>query len=620
MRRAVMRRAVSRPALARWCSRVVWIGLLGGMVVGAGMAPAQEAPGAAATEDGGALTVEALPGEVELTRAVRQDLGQIREQWRQWKQAFVRNEPERAETLVEAVRLLAGRLGFERLPDLAVAAAQMGLEAARREEVGDEVGGEANPAVWALDHAERLDPKRPEVAFLRAQVHRLSGDRAAALASELEGYRRLWSLQPGRSLAGTVLVVWALQVALLAVAGLILVTLLAHGRRLAADLAALLGRTPLGRLPGWLQSLVMVALLVWPVVLPGGLLWVFLLLSALLLAYASFSVRVVLVVGWIVLALAPALAMEEHRQVELTLTPSLRAVDGMVEGRLYGRLFDDLGHLGTLLPRDPAVIQLMADLHRKLGQWQLARELYQRVIALEPNNAWALMDLGSYYFVNEDYAIARSYFEQATRVEGDGHVEEQVMAYFNLSQAYAHDQSYLFPKAVETLRKAQDLDERLVSRLQRETGQDRIFTFDGGAARRGEIRDRLEALREEARSPLPVARTLATILATLALALLWWWARRKLAGEQRPAQSYGRWVRVVVPGVGSVAAGRGGRALGAILSVVVLATLPWVSSLSLPIHPGAGEPGLLLAIVAAVGLLAVFGVRALVVPAGGEVA
>ena len=71
--------------------------------------------------------------------------------------------------------------------------------------------------------------------------------------------------------------------------------------------------------------------------------------------------------------------------------------------------------LRAVLPESVAVKHLLADVHRSLNQWELARALYRQVLEAEPNNATALLDLGDYSFIKGDFSSAIQSFQKRGR-------------------------------------------------------------------------------------------------------------------------------------------------------------------------------------------------------------
>ena len=72
---------------------------------------------------------------------------------------------------------------------------------------------------------------------------------------------------------------------------------------------------------------------------------------------------------------APWIAAVEQQRVAIALSPPMRALANLSEGRLYGGLFADLQVLKAAIGGDPAVAELVADVHRTLGQWEEARTI-----------------------------------------------------------------------------------------------------------------------------------------------------------------------------------------------------------------------------------------------------
>lgn len=546
-------------------------------------APAQEAertaPEAAVPE------VEPVaPGaEVTLTPAVEQNLLQLQEQWSQWMGAFYTSRPDRAEGVLDRLLTSLDQLGLERLPDLSRAAAARAVDAATR--------GDFPRAHWALEAAERLDPERPETAFARAQVLRREDRLVAALGSELVGFTRLAEVAIGRATAIANLTVWILGGLLLAGAIFVVLEMLIRGGGLLADVERFLGFLPAPVARG----LAVVALLS-PLALPQGVWWLLLVWSVLLWGYAPVSERGVLIFVWLVLALTPLVVDRQQQRVRVALTPAVRALDGLSEGRLYGDLFSDLEVVVSRLPDEPGVVHMLADFHRDLGQWDLARRLYREVVVLDPDNPWALLDLGAYYYFNRDYGTAIHYFERATEADPDN-----VGAWYNLSRAYY--ESYLFDEAQDALAEAQGLDEARVSRFMKTTGENQILTFSGGLDRIPELRRQLAlqrlpernggpAVAEPAAPQAPEAGASPPLaisplaFAGLLLAAVGLHLMRRSKGYSRGPSALvvgvSLWRRVLLPGVDSLEGGEGVKAYCALLVPALCLALPAVESLGFP--------------------------------------
>jgi tetratricopeptide (TPR) repeat protein len=494
----------------------------------------------------------------EITAPVRQQLQRIQAQWLRWVSA---GDRERSDAAVGEMLATASQLGMARLPDLSLGALAWATEAARRRDFVR--------AGWSLAAAERLDPQRPETAFAEAAVARAAGSYAGAAAALGRAFPRLLLLPAERYLWLQDLVIYCLYLLLLT-GGLFVAALMAtRGSGLFRDLSTLLGR----RLPGAAAAALAAAALLWPLALPAGLAWVLLLWSLLLWGYASSSQRAVLVGLWLLLGAAPLLIAVQKRAVAVRLSPPVKALENLRQRRLYGGLFADLGQLRSSLPDSPAVEHLLADVHRSLGQWEQARGLYHEVLAAEPQNASALLDLGVYAFNRGDASGAVQYFQQAAAADP----RNAAAAWFDLSQAY--NESYLFDEARAALAKAKTIDAERVDRWLSGADQERVVAASGGLA----LIPGIESSLTGRVAPFDLIRhgaSLAVGLAALLLAAALHLARRAYGYTEAATRwrlghrAADRWRRALLPGLTSAEAGDGARAFLALLAPVGLLLLP----------------------------------------------
>lgn len=505
------------------------------------------------------------PGAPELTAPVQEALLDLQEGWLQWSGALYGGDPDRARAVLEQLLATAERLGMDRLPDLSAGALAQAVEAARE--------GEGDRAALALEAAERLDPGRPEAAFAAADVARLSGDHAAAFVEQARGYLRLPRMGLEWTLALNDLFLWALASLLLAAGLFVALQMGLRGPDLVRDLGRFVARR-FGSLPAGATGVLVAIVLLWPLVLPAGLLWLALYWSALLWIYSGTSGRVVLVLSWVALAAAPVIGTHARERVDLALSPPVRAMHSVARDRLYGGLFTDLAVLPGVLPDAPAVHHFLGDFHLRLGQWDQARRRYELVLESEPETVSVLVNLGAYYFNRGDYGNAVALFQQATAL-GSARRVASAAAHYDLSLAYA--ESYLFDEQREALLEARRIDDVRVSRWLRRSEQERIVTVEGGVARIPEIE---RALRREWSPPTEVSPALQVLriarpaIAVLLLAVLAAVASALLGARPgrapRGSAAGGSLAAYVVPGLPSAASGRNGRAF---LALVVTAGL-----------------------------------------------
>jgi tetratricopeptide (TPR) repeat protein len=255
---------------------------------------------------------------------------------------------------------------------------------------------------------------------------------------------------------------------------------------------------------------------------------------------------------------------------------------------------------------------MLADVHRSLNQWDVARSLYRQVLEKEPENTAALLNLGAYFFLKGDFGDAISHFQKVAAAD-----PKNAAAQFNLSQAYS--ESYLFDESHRALAQARKLDDSRVDGWMRILSRQRVVTSNDGMGRIPEIRRQLlEAwsTQEEGRNPrlkltrraLPLAVSLFLVLLAVAVHL----ARRPFGYAERPEAQPSRralWSRVLLPGLSSADAGEGAKAFLALLLPTALLMLPIFWRLGYRI-PWEYDPGHLASWIAAIsGLLLFFGAR-----------
>jgi len=515
---------------------------------------------------------------VEMTAPVRRALKQLEEQWLQW---VVQPSREGSDAVVKDLLATARQLNMTRLPDLSVGALARAVQAARQ--------GDFNRAGWSLDAAERLDPGRCETAFAESTVAWLEGGYFRAAGALARGYLRLFTLPLERYLWLQNLLVWVVSLLLLTGVLFLAVQMAVKGGALWDDMVGYFSR----RLPRPAAVGLAVAVLVWPLFLPSGLLWLPLFWSVLLWGYSSLSERAVLISIWLLVGLAPILITSQSRRVTVMLSPPVQAMESLRQHRLYGGLFTDLGVLRSLLPESAAVKHLLADVHRSLNQWDQAQSLYRQVLDKEPNNSAAEINLGAYSFLKGDFGSAIQHFQKVATND-----PKSAAAQFNLSQAYS--ESYLFDESKRALAQARAIDDAQVDGWMRDISQQRVVTNNRGMARIPEIRDELlstlraqeapSARLELFRRGLSLVVPLVLVLLAVALHL----ARRPsgVEGSAEPprARPVGLWRRILLPGFEAVASGEGFHGFFSLLLPAALVMLPLFGTLGYRL-PWGYDPG-----------------------------
>jgi len=535
---------------------------------------------------------ESSPAAFELGRSMQQSLSRIQEAWLQWVGASLQDNLDRAE---ETLRNLSGTLreiGFTRMPDLSLAAV-----AQARQSV---LIGDWDRAALQLDAAETLDPGNPEVRFARATLERRRGAYLRAVSELVAGVRSALGGSSGER-ARRSAVLWLLVV--LRLSGALFVVLLAwwRGGEALAALRSLLSPP----LQDGVALVLALALVLGPAALPSGLFWMLLVWSILLWSYADRSERIVLALFWLVTLATPIVADRVTREQALDQTPPMRALQSFGNGRIYGGFFADTQVLRSALPDHPAALEFVADVQRTIGQWDLARSLYRRVLLDEPQNIPVLINLGAYYFRKGDFALANAYFLRATKTP-----VPSAAAWFDLSLGYSD--TYMFDASRDALSRAREIDASAVDVWMATPNPDRVLTFNGSLARRSEIAAALVHVWASPQAGPNGWRGQISFPAVVLLGaalLAWVFDRLRRSRLSRGAvkrraprtSNLEHWLHTLVPAVPAIERGSGAVAWANLLLLVVLAALPRVTDMAGDL-PAANWPGRqLLSLVAVVG-------------------
>lgn len=508
--------------------------------------------------------VFAAPVSLELTPSTKRVFARIQEQWLRWLSDSYQKR-EDLDATVEDIALSVQALSFAAAPDLGRAAAARARAALRSEDLPQ--------AVRALESAERFAPGLPESAFVQAEVARASGDLAGAVTWWVRGWTRALRLPDVKQILALNLGLWLAAATILSGA---LFTILLAATRGAAMILRLVERLSRSA-PRGLAIGLSVLVLVWPLAIPPFGLWVLPWWSVLLWSQASRSERAVLVATWMVLGLVPWLASGYQRLAQRQADPLHQALVSLERGELTGSLGTSIDLLTERLPNDPAVLHLIADVHRRLDQWDLAARHQRQVAELEPENAAVLVDLGAFSFRKGDFGAAVQFFQMATVAD-----PESAHAWYDLSQAYS--EAYQFDAQRQALEQARKLEPELVGDWIREPPEERVALTGAGVARIPEIRSKLDAVgtpepaQGDGKDLPPWAGLLVpVILVIIAFAV----------GRFVPPPSQGlpegftwrrgigwRVTRVLLPGLPSAEIGEGLSAFGALWLPVSLALLP----------------------------------------------
>lgn len=559
--------------------------LLGLSLLGAGRVPASEPPPPSAAN-------------FELTRGVRQSLERLQEHWLQWNAAFVQDHAARGAEATRQILTTVRQLGFTRVEDLARGAAARAIESA--------ASGNWPRARWALESAEALDPGQAMVPLAGAIAAWKAGRIREALGF---GWKAVWRLgaPPHREVHFAELKLWLLLWWVLVAVTWILASLAVWASALVEDLRRWLAPA----LSSGVGALLVALLLSLPLLLPGGPLWVLLWVSVWLWPYHSRVGKALSALAWLALGLVPGTADRIRERLDSTMQPPVRALNAFAEGRLYGGFLSDLQVLRSALPLEPAALELLADVHRTLGQWELARSLYAQVLEREPANAAVLLNLGGYFFRKGDFGRAVDYYRKAAEA-----TPESAAAYYNLSMAFSDN--YLFDDAREALDRARQLDAAAVDSWVRTPPAERVLTFNGSTARLRELELLLGRERRSGRSEAGQLRqalapaTGAAAAAVLALGVSFLRRNQPLGPPAfQSAEGVEGWLRTLLPPIATLADGASTRAFAWVVLLAGLLLLPLMGGLLAGLSWGGFRPAGELAVLSLILLLLALGSRIL---------
>ena len=511
---------------------------------------------------------------LELTPQVRQQMRSLQDAWQTWSAAFFQSDRQSADVALEQLKAIGKFLDFPHLGDLSTGAATCAVQAAK--------SGDFERANWALEAARQLDSERPETEFATARVRQLRGDFLGALTASVAGYRKLLALP----LEGTIwlhnLGVWAAYLLILSGSLFVTLQIAVKGGAVFYDLVRLIS-PPIS--PA-LANVLMVVVLIWPVFLPSGLLWLILYWSVLLWGYGSFTERTIFILLWVLLGTAPLALLYQQRAVQLERMPPNRLITNLEDGRLYGELFDDLAMMRQLWSDSLTVREITADIHRRFGQWEEARNIYSALTenpeVASSDKVAAYNNIAVFYLRSQDASTALTYLERADEAN-----VESAEVYYNKSQAY--NLLFDFAKSNDAMSQARRISEKRVEEWNdvRLGSEESGVAIDGGLRRSTALREELKDFwksDEEADVFATLRRhvSLSVVLVAIVLAVTLHFVRLQVGYRSqrlRRQEPSSRPLRILVPGLASVHDGHGVRALLAILLVVGALILPLVRSL-----------------------------------------
>lgn len=496
-------------------------------------------------------------GALDLTTPVKQNIRLLQDRWGEWLNAHMQNDEATAAAALEQLLAAVDELGMSKVPDYAATASALAVRSAE--------GGNFERAEWTLEAARQIDPGRPEIHFAAGEVARLSGDYVGAVTNLLGGYASLARLPVEGTVWKQNLLVWLVYLIMLGAGLFVVLQMRAYGAALIYDLSRL-ASPPLGP-PAAVAAAIIVLLS--PLALPSGVLWMGLTWSILIWGYCTLSQRAVLIFLWLAGGTLPLAVDFQQQQVAKSLQPSVRLVENLREGRLYGTMFQDLEVLEGKIEDEAVFKEILADLHRHLGQWEHARALYRGLVDANPDTletAPILNNLGVYFYYRNDHGTAINRFTEAMEIN-----PTLVEAHFNLAQAYAA--LFDFTRHNEALTIATGLAPDRVAAWEAGSDKQEVIPIDGGLIRSQ------EAMSEEPASMNAVSSLIVAALAVvLAVALHFLRQRSGYPSSKlkQPGANISRWSKALIPGWAATVDGNGPVALLAILPPLGLLLVPLI--------------------------------------------
>jgi tetratricopeptide (TPR) repeat protein len=370
----------------------------------------------------------------------------INQFWFKHQTLTQRGATREASALVDQAVAFMEREGLRASPEVG-AAFLAGARRARRD-------GEMESALDQVRLSLRFDPGRADARFTLAGLLVRQGDLAGGLRAFRDGIVSL--LQDPELLfylSGAVLVVVYLGV----VGGLALALLLIGLKARPAFVHDLQERLT-GRMSPAAAALLGGAILALPLVLPVPLAWAPAFWGALLFAWIDRSERLVIACALAGLVLAGVFGAAVAWHADTTTDPEARAL------LQAARAGPDLRHEAALLraaeehPGDPIYPFLLGSAYRVGGRLDEATTMYRKVLAIDPDNARAMVNLGNLHALRQEFSLAQALYKKAGEVD-----PTLMLAAYDSHLAYL--ETFNMEAADEALRNARHLDEVQVNRL-----------------------------------------------------------------------------------------------------------------------------------------------------------
>ncbi len=371
-------------------------------------------------------------------------------------------------------------------------------------------------AAWAEKASRDLDGRSPSVAFNEADRAARSNGFATAFPLAMQGFARALANYRTNTLSRADLLIVGCAAILVTAILLALALFIRYGRSAAHDFREMLSR----RFTGGSVSVLAFALLVLPLFLWLGPMWLLFYWFAIFFGYAGWVERAAILIVLLLVALVPiALDAAAHWIAGVdspVVAAAISSADDSYEPDALRRLQD----LIAVVPDDPTLHVLIGNLQAFEGLDDQANVHFRRAIQLRPTYAGAHVNLGNLLYLNNEFQAAMTEYEKAEAAD-----PKLATAFYNHSVAAG--ETYKFDLQKQMIAKTRDVDSAFADRMGRNQPPQKIVMYKPPIAEAWQISDRL-ANRAAARAlfgnystfePMRAATNPITIGAVIALLL-----------------------------------------------------------------------------------------------------
>ncbi len=177
---------------------------------------------------------------------------------------------------------------------------------------------------------------------------------------------------------------------------------------------------------------IILLVLMLPLILRLGLVWMLILMLFLCWIYATRNERVVLILFLITLIAIPSLLSQAAKYYQLYNSRLLHAAVFMKKGGYSDQVLRALEYEAKQNPQEPLIFFFTALSYKRQGEKLLAAiAQYQRAYNLRSDFFEALLNMGNVYFILKEIDKAIEAYQQARMID-----PEAVIVHYNLSRAY----------------------------------------------------------------------------------------------------------------------------------------------------------------------------------------